>query len=675
LIKYRREIDGLRAIAVVSVLFYHAQIDFFGRVFLGGGFVGVDIFFVISGYLISGVILKDLSGEGFSFSRFYERRARRILPALYVMMFATIPFAYLWLYPKAIKNASYGIMTSLLFGSNFLFWAQDGYLGEANNYRPFLHTWSLSVEEQFYLILPVIMILIWKYCRRYMTILMGILLLLSLQTAQSTDVNSFLLPQTRMWELLAGFMLAKLEWSRGRPQNPSVHFEMAMSWLGLVVIIGSVFLFKTSLNHPGYVTLLPVVGTMLIIWFSGAAQGAGKFLSHRVVVGVGLISYSLYLWHQPIFAFARRRSEEELDTVKALVLIAVCFPLAYLTWRFVEQPFRDKNRVSTRFLWSFCLACTVILFGFGAVVHFTNGLAGRYPPAIAKLSLIESHLGAYELNKIGCANQGAAVECYPVGSGPSWYLIGDSVMSALAKPLWDRLQPHDIKLFEFTRWHCWYSPRFFSEQAEWCQENNQKIQARILKEPPGVVVIMSLLQWYLEGTNFSDGEGNNVGGPVGPLLDAVTREPVPMAKMQIEVAARIEELLKYGHKVIIVYPVPELAVDIVPSTVGKILKMNISEVGSFLKDGGITTSYEVFQRRTKSSYEAYDLVPDGPNLIRIYPAEGVFCNKLVPGRCVTANEQDLLYFDQRHPTLAGAELIVDQLMEKVPADWLRRPRP
>jgi peptidoglycan/LPS O-acetylase OafA/YrhL len=670
--KYRPEIDGLRAVAVLSVILYHAHFIFLDTRLFEGGFIGVDVFFVISGYLITGLILKDLLSGDFSFVRFYERRARRILPALFFVMLISIPYAYRWLFPKALKDLVYSIVSSLFFGSNFFFFAQDGYIAEPNLLKPFLHTWSLSIEEQFYLLFPVLLILIWKYARQHLMIFITLMLLMSLQLADwgtaKSPTASFLLLPTRMWELLAGALLAKLEIDGRRVNHPLL--ETLMPALGLFLIVHSVVFFDDGMRHPGFITTLPVFGVMLIIWFGGKGDLISSLLSSKLSVGIGLISYSLYLWHQPLFAFARSRSAETLTQQQSLQMFVLCFFLGYFTWRFIEQPFRKKGYLSTKILWSFCSICMVAILAFGAATYYTDGFPDRYPPLIAKISQIEAHLGAYAIDGVSCANQGAESACKPNGDGKNWYLVGDSLLSALASPLWNYLQTQNVNLFEFTKWRCWYSPNLDSKYADWCVADNQKIRASLLTHPPGVVVIMSLIQWYLEGIQFNNHEGGADGGDPSYLVDAKTKAKIPMGEMQNEIAARIEELIKYGHKVIIVYPFPEVGWDVIPNTIRITRGKTKTQIEEYFRNGGLTTSYEVFLNRTKTAYEAYNLVPDSPNLVRVYP-EKIFCNNSVKGRCVTADKDNLFYFDSRHPTLPAAKFIVDQIIRQTPSNWFQ----
>jgi peptidoglycan/LPS O-acetylase OafA/YrhL len=307
---YRPEIDGLRAIAVGAVILYHAQITIFGYQPFKGGFIGVDIFFVISGYLITSIILKELVTTGsFSFKHFYERRVRRILPALLFVMLVSLPFAWMYLLPSSFIDFSKSILYSLGFSSNFYFhYSGQQYGAESGLLKPFLHTWSLSVEEQFYILFPIVLLITFKYFRKYLIhiLILGFVISLGLADWGSRNhpsFNFYVLP-TRGWELLAGSILAYFEINNGhRSKNKT--FNLILPTIGLLLIGHSILFFNDEMFHPSFYTLSPIIGVCLMIWFSNKDELITKILSTKLFVGIGLISYSLYLWHYPIFAFAR----------------------------------------------------------------------------------------------------------------------------------------------------------------------------------------------------------------------------------------------------------------------------------------------------------------------------------------------------------------------------------
>jgi peptidoglycan/LPS O-acetylase OafA/YrhL len=345
---YRPEIDGLRAIAVSAVILYHAQITILGQRPFKGGFIGVDIFFVISGYLITSIILKELITTGsFSFKDFYKRRVRRILPALLFVMLLSFPFAWMYLLPNDLIDFSKSILYSLGFSSNFYFHYSGQIYGAVSGLlKPFLHTWSLSVEEQFYILFPIILLFTFKYIRKYLIQILIFGFITSLGLAEWTSRNypsaSFYFLHTRMWELLAGSILAYFEIKQGYRSKNKILNSIFPS-IGLFLIIITIVFFKLHFPHPSLYSLPAIVGACLIIWFSNKNELITKILSTKVFVGVGLISYSLYLWHYPIFALTRYTFILGNNFILEILSIFVIFFLSIISYYLIEQPFRNKN--------------------------------------------------------------------------------------------------------------------------------------------------------------------------------------------------------------------------------------------------------------------------------------------------------------------------------------------
>lgn len=379
--KYRREVDGLRAVAVTTVILFHA-----GIAGVGGGFLGVDVFFVISGYLISTILMQEVATDRFSLTRFYERRARRILPALFVMMAAVTVAAALVLMPDDLTRFARSLVAVPLFGSNVLFWRESGYFAATSELKPLLHTWSLAVEEQFYLLFPLLLLLLRRQTRMVALAAFGLLFAASLAAAEWGSLHKpspafFLLP-TRIWEPLAGVFVAYAVAAGWRDRLPA-RVAGLLSTAGLAMIAGSVALFDSGTPTPGLSTLMPVVGTMLYLTWSRPTDPAGWLLSTRAMVGIGLISYSAYLWHHPLFALARYLGAGALSGPLQAGLIALTFALAYASWRWVEQPFRDARFDRARiFRWS--LAGSLAFVAIGCVGSFTGGFESRFVESLSR---------------------------------------------------------------------------------------------------------------------------------------------------------------------------------------------------------------------------------------------------------------------------------------------------
>jgi peptidoglycan/LPS O-acetylase OafA/YrhL len=375
--KYRREIDGLRALAIIPVVCFHAGFRAFS-----GGFVGVDVFFVISGYLITALILAEKRQGTFTLANFYQRRARRILPALFVMMTFCLPFAWIWMMPDDLRDFSQTLVAVSTFSSNILFWIKSGYFDSANELKPLLHTWTLAVEEQYYLLFPCLLLLAWGLGKRRILCILAALALCSLALAQWGCIHqpraAFYLLPTRAWELLAGVLAAFYLSDDARPaEHESDWISEACGIAGLSLIALAVFYFDRNTPFPGLYALVPTLGAVLIVLFVHGGTHVAKLLGSRPLVGIGLISYSTYLWHQPLFAFARLRNGAELSTTLRVVLSIGAVLLAYATWRFVETPFRKKGVVSTRTMVACGVAASVSFMALGAYGNHRNGFFDR----------------------------------------------------------------------------------------------------------------------------------------------------------------------------------------------------------------------------------------------------------------------------------------------------------
>lgn len=372
---YRQEIDGLRALAVLPVILFHAGFEMFS-----GGFVGVDVFFVISGYLITTIILSELEQGKFSIVNFYERRARRILPALFLVMLVCIPFAWFLLLPQDLLSFSKSLISTSAFISNIFFWSERGYFGATTELKPLIHTWSLAIEEQYYLLFPFFLMIIFrkKYLRNtalaaLFVISFGLCIWL---TPVHQDSAFFLLP-TRFWELLVGSFVGIYLFDFPKSNEASGEYlNQFFGFLGLCLILFSVFYFDKETLFPGYSAFIPVLGTALIIVYGTSRTYVGKILSLRVLVFLGLLSYSAYLWHQPFFSFLRH-SDIKLTATSSLFTVATTFLISYFTWKYVEQPWRG-NVFRRRIVFTFVLTGLLVFSSFGLLSVLNQGFVKRY---------------------------------------------------------------------------------------------------------------------------------------------------------------------------------------------------------------------------------------------------------------------------------------------------------
>ena len=363
---YRDEIDGLRAIAVLSVVFYHAGFSYFS-----GGFVGVDIFFVISGYLIGNIILKEILSTRFSFLNFYNRRARRLLPVLlFIILFSNI-FAFIFLSMSELSEYLKSSLSGIFFYSNFFFWKNAPYFSIGSELKPLLHLWSLSIEEQFYIVFPFLMIFLIKYKTNVIYFILILFFFLSLGLSEwgsdAHKVANFYLPFTRAWEILIGVITALYLNNNNTKYSQKIRDTIVI--ISLIGIALSFLLFNNNTPVPSSIILIPTISTMLIIIFLNKECIIYKALSYKPLVCIGLMSYSIYLWHQPIFAFSKYFIAEINLLVSAILILLTLF-FSLISWKYIEIIFRNKNKINNK---------KFILIGTVAIIFLTlNGMSFIY---------------------------------------------------------------------------------------------------------------------------------------------------------------------------------------------------------------------------------------------------------------------------------------------------------
>lgn len=437
----RPEIDGLRGIAVIPVVLFHA-----GFAGWAGGFVGVDVFFTVSGYLITSIIVADLEADRFSLWHFYERRARRILPALFLVMLCCMPFAVLWMLPDPLENFGQSVVATLFFSNNILLTLTSGYWSLAAEFKPLLHSWSLAIEEQFYLVYPILFLALWKLGVRWTAaalLAIGLASLLWAEWGARVDpLTNFYLIQGRLWELLAGALCSLVVHRRGRMRNG------ALGALGLALIAFAILRFDGGTPFPSVYTLVPVMGTCLVILFATEGTPVARALVFPPLVGVGLVSYSLYLWHQPVFAFARINSLAEPGPLTYVALITLSGGLSVLSWRYVERPFRAPGTITRRHFVRLALPTGAALATAGLLFHTTHGLPERFfaPGTFERFDLQAAYnqrIHAYE------------AERFPGNDRPNVLVLGNSYARDFANILLERFGADAMNLlYREDLYHC-----------------------------------------------------------------------------------------------------------------------------------------------------------------------------------------------------------------------------
>jgi peptidoglycan/LPS O-acetylase OafA/YrhL len=662
---YRPEVDGLRAIAVIPVIFFHAGMPLFS-----GGFVGVDVFFVISGYLITTIIYQEMVQDRFSIMRFYERRARRILPALLFVSAACIPFAWLWMLPSELRDFSQSLVGVATFTSNILFWRESGYFAAPAELKPLLHTWSLAVEEQFYILYPPILMALYRFGTSRLVLAISLGLLISLGVAQwaSTEypgANFYLLP-SRAWELGVGALVA-LYLHRQPPAVPRVLRELA-GVAGLVLIAYAVVIFDDTTPFPSFWALIPVIGTALVILAADSGTLAGRLLGLPVFVGVGLISYSLYLWHQPLFAFARIYFIDDVPVTTYWQLIALAFVLAYLTWLTVELPVRKRLKLPRLQILSGAVVGCLTVGIVGAIGWAMDGLTSRNAVAFEMKGL-----NGKSPFREKCNNPKSPEAACILGNDQHEpvYVWADSHGIELAWQLSEVLHPDGIPVVQMTHGACQPTVGVSRLTGKVCHEYNREIFEYLTEAvPPSTVLLIARWSLNTNGERFDNKEGGVESGgeaAVYPLNWESGSDAERVEQIGKAISLTISGLLEAGHRVVLVYPVPEVGWR-VPDYVAR-----KGFLGQSLSDP-LSTDYQVYLERSANARGLLDAVPDHQNLLRIRPAE-LLCDTFLPGRCVAQLEDGTpLYFDDDHPNGSGARLISEEILRGFHSKgWLASP--
>jgi len=663
-LNYRPEIDGLRAIAVGAVILYHAQITILGYQPFKGGFIGVDIFFVISGYLITSIILKELVTTGsFSFKHFYERRIRRILPALLFVMLVSLPFALTYLLPDSFVDFSKSILYSLGFSSNFYFHYSGQIYGATDGLlKPFLHTWSLSVEEQFYILFPIVLLITFKYFRKYLIHILILGFVFSLGLAEWTSRNypsiSFYFIHTRMWELLAGSILAYFEITKGHRSKNQL-LNITLPTIGLVLIIHSIIFFDNDTLHPSFFTLSPIIGVCLIIWFSNKDELITKVLSTKLFVGIGLISYSLYLWHYPIFAFTRMSGFAQESLFEQLLLGIIIIILSTLSYYFVERPARNKNN-KFRVILSLVSILIFVLLVINFNIIQKDGYKNRVPD-ILKNSFSEKPWMLLKQKNKTCLDD--LISCkFNITANKKIFSIGDSHNASLSLDLKNRIVKKKFQFISYIKRSCLFFPEFNliikkkSKTYHGCDVNYfKKIKQTLLNEKDSIIIFAGRFPLYISNYFFD----NQEGGIEGNEWDNKYISAGKYDTIQNSFKNELLELSK-NNKVILVYPIPEVGWAPNNQIYNQWVKQRFTKNLNLVN---VTTSYQVYKDRTKSSFELLDSI-QGDNIFRVYP-HTLFCDTTIKNRCVTHDDKNIFYYDDDHPSSKGTEMINDLIMKEI----------
>lgn len=638
---YRPEIDGLRAVAVLAVLLYHIDHNL-----LPGGYFGVDVFFVISGYLISQRIFSELQAGNFSILSFYHRRARRILPALIVVLLASSIAAAAILPPAQLIEYSYSALAAFGFFANIFFWFKTDYFAEPADLTPLLHTWSLSVEEQFYIFFPIIILIAWRYFRRAVTPLLLVATaaacVLSYRAASNTPNSAFYLFQYRAWELMIGVAIARLGSRRkagyGLPE------------LGLGLIGTSFFLFGSRFPF------LPVVGSALVIMFPTAGL-ACTVLRLRPMLTIGLMSYSLYLWHQPVFALARAYMINAPTMATYAILAVLCIGLSYASLTLVERPLRDSRFPLHKFIWTIGLASTCLV-AVAAAVIVTKGFPQRYTDLqIALLdskpernvAIVDGRVCRRMRTDDACIIGNANVE-------PTFAILGDSHAEALTGSLSDMLRQKSLSAYVYTYPACPFIIGVGQAGTNSpCPQFVNDVLKSIASHKIRNVIINDRATAYITGTRFNNGEGGIEPGENFPFAPSAFMGTDSERSSAVTVALHetLKQLLDSGVRVFYVLPIPEAGWN-VPRVMAKLMAKKLPPP---------TTGLDTYLARHSNALAVAQELNSRAGFIPIYSHEA-FCND-VNRRCRLSDGKQIYYSDTDHLSGDGAKLIVDAIADAI----------
>jgi peptidoglycan/LPS O-acetylase OafA/YrhL len=487
-------LDGLRAVAVLLVIGYHA----FPRS-VRGGFIGVDVFFVLSGYLITNILVRHLEAGDFSYLHFYRRRVRRIFPALIALLAACWVVGHFLLLTDEVESLGKHVAAAATFTSNFVLWREAGYFDGSGELKPLQHLWSLAVEEQFYLVWPVLLALAYRYRldrSRLALVLLAGSFSLNLALVWRFGAASFYLLPTRFWEILMGGSLACVR--RGEPAAPR-HPEL-QAWLGLALLSAAAWVIDGERAYPGAWALLPTVATVLLISAGPSAWLNRRLLAHPIAVSVGLISYPLYLWHGSLLSLARLRFGR-LSLRVTVGAIALSALLAWLTWWFIERPVQRSRSYAVPALAS--LACVGLLGWLTARGTILSAAQRRaqvfasyadYPPAdLGGRCFLEAEEGP-ERFEAGCSS---------AAGSPAVLVWGDSFAASLVPGLKRELDPLGVPLLRLTSSTCPPLDGYTSRQRPHCAAVNELVLQRIAAVHPAVVVLEAMWLYFYDDEQFS----------------------------------------------------------------------------------------------------------------------------------------------------------------------------
>ena len=636
---YRRDIDGLRALAVLGVVFYHSEILINKVLIFSGGFLGVDIFFVISGYLITSIIYKENKVKKFSFINFYIRRIRRLLPALLVVLFVSLIFSYFLFLPVEFKSYLDSIISSIFFYSNFYFhYSGQAYGQSILSTKPLLHTWSLAVEEQFYILYPIFLIFSIYLFKKKIKILFCLIILFSLIFASYISENhssfNFYMLFTRSWELMCGAVIA-LYHLEEKKRN---HYNF-LSYLGFFLIIFSFIIFDDPHRHPSFLTLIPVFGCCLIIIDKDSNSSINKFLSHKWFVNIGLISYSLYLWHHPILSFGKISGITEESIFFKILLILLTFVLSALTYHMVEKKLRNSNFISFKKLFIILISAIIILILFTFYLPSNHKL--RYPKILTDIKN-QTWFTTKQFFKPCFQRKFIFCDFGDKDNKDTIFLVGDSIMASLQEELRLSLKKRNKNFIIMTNAGCDFliiDQRI--KKNKFCDSKIQKQREIKIKKYKNSTIILHLNYQNLDAENIK----------LNLFLENVNK------------------YLNLDYNIILIYPIPQFQNNVSSSLYELYHKDKKNFLNNISKEENyISLDYDKFSSDVKSIIQNLNYL-EHKNLYRVFP-ESIFCNEIIKDKCLGNSSEDIYFVDRVHLSKKGSKMINVNLIKVIDQIYL-----
>ncbi|PZQ45558.1 MAG: hypothetical protein DI551_06970 [Micavibrio aeruginosavorus] len=628
-LKYRPDIDGLRAIAVLLVLLCHGKFSAFA-----GGFVGVDIFFVISGYLITSIIYKSVQEGTFSVSDFYVRRIRRIMPALLTVLFVTTLIASLIFLPKEFARYGLSLAATASFSSNILFWRESGYFDASAWLKPLLHTWSLSIEEQFYIFFPIIVALHLKYLPRFFnfSVCAGIILSLALSqillVVDKQAASYFNLP-TRAWELLIGSALA----------IGIIPFHVNKAWANVIAGIGIILvlasgIFTKPVMFPGINALYPTIGAAMILYACGQQETfVSQFLSLKPSVFVGRISYSLYLWHWPVLVFSQYYLVVDISWWQSIILLLFSAFLAFLSWKYIEQPARSPDFHPKRLsLFVTTFFALFVFIALGMSIYYSKGMPQRFSPDVLEAANATKGLDK-EFQKIGAGTIMALGDSS--AKDFSFIVWGDSHANSIS-PAYEIIGQNQNRKGYLTKYAgCFPSTDKTMPSKPACLDFNTKV-ATLLAENPTIKNVYLTARWSAYPRWWGDG-----------INPAGTPESLMLLKQGL--LHTIKTMKSQGIDVVIMAEVPQVYNYDVASVIARNMHFgNNIDIRPTINDYNESQKYvmPILEEVARSQH------------IRLIRPDTFMCEK---EKCDISRNKKTLYFDADHLSTNGARAITPDL--------------